>query len=235
MRAIAQGAFPRAVGQKRDKRGPVGDDWDDTVQSRQSAQAISDNHLPGRPGEPVSVSFVQQTSDEIGYWLFDGAAPRDAVKILSECRLALPGGEVTLAIIGSSHFLEISSGDTLLTEMLTSARPGLDHLPMARPLRTGHEGVRLIRGGLDYRFRVEHLRYRTESFDKESRRLTQDAAYRLSYSFPAGPHETGAVTCLDWRVDGPRFALETYHTFPGESAIVRSRTEVGFPEKGGSP
>ena len=185
--------------------------------------------------EAKVLGYVRQTPGDMVYWLFEGSAPRNLVKVISECRVPVPGGEAVLAIIGSSHFLEIGIGGAVLTEMLASVRPGLDGLLTARGLRNGRGGTQLVRDGLDYRFRLEEIHYNPVDFARETERLVREDPHRLCCRFPAGNGEASAVTCLDWQIGPQVLNLDTYHTFPGESTIVRSRTVVGFSERGGTP
>ena len=156
--------------------------------------------------------------------------------MLAERKLLLPGGEVTLAVIGSSHFLEVVAGDVVISEMLVSRRPRLEGLPEGVRVGTVGEWRRELRlNGVTYRFELHSSRCSPEDLDRDTARLVLSAANRLSYVFPSRAGETGAITCIEWQVDGSRITVETYHTFPGEPAIVRSRSVVDLPERGGAP
>lgn len=183
----------------------------------------------------LKLEYVRQAPGDLVYWLFEGAAPRAFVKVVLERRLAVPAGEVALAIIGSSHFLEIRTGGSVVTEMLASARPGLDGLLTARGVKSSRSGVRLVRDHLSYHCSLEEVRYGKADFERDTLRLSTESPQRIFFPFPAGDEGLGAVTCLDWSLEGRAFELNTYHTFPGESTIVRSRTVIGFPERGGTP
>ncbi len=143
---------------------------------------------------------------------------------------------MTLAVIGSSHFLEAVAGDVVISEMLVSRRPPLEGLPEG--VRAGAAGEwrrELRRDGMVYHFELHYSRCSPEELDRDSARLALPAPNRLSYVFPSRASETGAITCIEWELDGSRITVETYHSFPEEPAIVRSRSVVDLPERGGAP
>ncbi len=153
--------------------------------------------------------------------------------MLAERKLVLPGGEVTLAVIGSSHFLEVAAGDVVISEMLVSRRPRLDGLPDGVRIGAAGEWKRELRlNGVTYRFELHVSRYSSQELDRDTAQLALSAPTRLSYLFPRRADETGAITCIEWQLDGNRITVETYHTFPEEPAMVRSRSVVDLPEKG---
>jgi hypothetical protein len=173
---------------------------------------------------------------DLAYYLLDRAVPRESVRVLVERKLILPGGEVVLAIIGSSHFLQVTAGGRTVTELLTSRRPQLSESPLV----TGEEMAGPWRhasrqGAGTYRFEVNRRDCTPRELELETARLTSARPSRLSYTFPAGEDEGAAVTCLDWSIEGNRITVETYHTFPGEPAMVLSRSMAALPEMGVAP
>lgn len=153
--------------------------------------------------------------------------------MLAERKLRLPGGGVTLAVIGSSHFLEVVAGGMVMSEMLVSHDPALEGLP--QPVKVGavsgwrHERRR---GNVAYQFELHTSSCSFGDLDRETARLAVSSRNRLSYVFPSRDGELGAVTSIEWQVEGSRITVETYHTFPGEPAIVRSRSVVDLLERG---
>ena len=198
--------------------------------------------MPG-PSGPVPGSspltaarYVHQRPEELVYRLLAGMAPRAVVRVLSERTIALPWGEATLAIIGSSHFLELTAGDSAFTEMLSSSGPDSEALPLLARIE-GPRGrhFRRVDGRITYRFEMRRKDLDAAEFRAETERLTHEDPDRISFRFPAEGDEPGGVTCLEWRVDAGTLRVETHHTFPGELAVVRSRTAIGFPERGVAP
>ncbi len=131
--------------------------------------------------------------------------------------------------------MEIRARGVVVTEMLASSRPELLRLPLAEHVRTDGGRSAMAADGLSYRFQMESCRYSPEAFAGESERLTREVPDRICYRFPSLDGKPGAVTCLDWRVDAGELTLETYHTFPDQWTVVRSRSGVGFPEMGVAP
>lgn len=176
---------------------------------------------------------MEQRSEDLAYYLVEGPAPRNAVRVLAEEKVLLPGGEVTVAVIGSSHFLQIVAGNTLMTEVLASRRPALEGLePTASGSAADEWQHEFQRDGVAYRFELQRSGCSVEELKRETARLAVSKANRLSCSFPDQVGDPGAITCIEWLVEGSRIAVDTYHTFPGEPAMVRSRSVIELPERG---
>src|SRR5512142_1052254 len=115
-----------------------------------------------------SLAYAHQTPDDLDYRLLACHAPRELVRVLVERRLRLAGGEVALAIIGSSHFMEIRARSTVVTEMLASSRPELSGLPQAEHVQTSGGCSAIVAEGLSYHFEMESRRYSPEAFVRQS-------------------------------------------------------------------
>ena len=150
--------------------------------------------------------------------------------------MRVAGGEATMAVIGSSHFFEVVAGGVVIAEMLVSSGPGLRGLP--EPVRVGAGGewrYEHRRGHVGYHFELYSSTCSSEVLRETTARLATPGPNRLSYVFPEGEGAPGAITCLEWQLDVSRITVETYHTFPGEPAIVRSRSVVDISERGVAP
>ncbi len=179
--------------------------------------------------------YVEQRSTELALYLFDAPAPRGAVRVLAERQLELPGGRITLAIIGSSHFLEIETGGDRLCELLACPRPGLDNLAeWAETIGGDGWSHRLRRGTISYSFDLWKRRYPQGSFEETCAGLSLPGPQRLRFAFPGGDGAGSALTCLEWRLEGKQTAISTHHTFPGELAIVHTRSVIDFADAGAS-
>ncbi len=186
----------------------------------------------GAPGN-APVAYVEQRSADLTYHLFESQAPRGAVCVLAERELALAGGRIALAIIGSSHFLEVRAGDTVLCELLACPRPGLEAAPTKVQLGDRRAlAHRLRRDGLTYRFDLWRQRCSGPELEGESARLSSPGPNRLQFVFPAGESPRGAITCLEWQVEGRQVSIATQHTYPGESSIVHTRSVIDIAETG---
>jgi len=159
------------------------------------------------------------------------------VRTLAERMLELSGGRLALAIIGSSHFLEIRGARTTLCELLSCSNPELrEQLAQSEALGKGERwSCRVRREDVSYRFECRRRRYAARDYELEAARLLVDRADRLRYSFPQKEPARSALTCLEWRVDGRRATVATHHTFPEELVIVHTRSVVNFAEAGALP
>jgi len=181
----------------------------------------------------LPLAYVEQHAADLTFALFDAPAPRESITVLSERTLRLLGAEMTLAIIGSSHFLEIKAGRTVLCEMVACPHPGLYHLP--RVVELAGQGPcqhRLRRGTVSYRFGLRRRRLTSDEFLRESVDLSAPGPNRLQYLFPASGRAGSAVTCLEWRLEDRRATVATYHTFPNELMIVQTRSVIDVSEGG---
>lgn len=181
------------------------------------------------------LAFVQQRSADLNYYFMEAPAPRGAVRVLAERVLRLPLGSLVLAIIGSSHFLEIQARATVLCELLSCADPNLEGLPSTAEMAKGGEwshGVR--RRDVTYRFEGWRRVCSTREFETETARLSAPGAGELHYLFPQREGPGSALTSLAWQVEGSRATIATYHTFPNELTIVQTRSVIDFAEAGAS-
>ncbi|MCL4369446.1 MAG: DUF2617 family protein [Chloroflexi bacterium] len=182
----------------------------------------------------ATLGYVEQPSTDLVYYLFESQAPREAVRVLAERSLSLPRATLTLAIIGSSHFLEIRAGDLSLCEMLACPRPGLG--PASLSLQVGNRerwSHSDRRANLGYSCEIWRQKRTAEEFATLSADLPSPAPNQLHFSFPArsGP---GAITHLEWVMEGSTVTVGTLHTFPGELTVVRSRSVIELAAKGAS-
>ena len=179
------------------------------------------------------VPYVEQRSADLVFHLFDSAAPRGAVRLLAERSLDLPDARINLAIIGSSHFMEIETGKGVLSELLACPRPGLDRLPgHTETIGMEDRSHWLKRDQFSYRFDLWRRRLSAGEFREEADALAAPGPLRLQYLFPNLDEAGSAVTCLEWQVEGPRAVIVTHHTFPGELTIVHTRSVIDFAEAG---
>ncbi len=177
--------------------------------------------------------YAKQQSADLTYYLFEGSVPRNSVRVLAERTLDLPDGTIRLAIIGSSHFLEIETRDVTVCEMLACPRPGLETITgYVETMRTGKGSHRVRLGNLGYQFNLSSSRRSSDRFLADTTELGLPKPNRLRFSFPAGDEAGSGLTCLEWQTDGNRATVATYHTFPSELAIVRTRSVIDFAEEG---
>jgi len=180
------------------------------------------------------LSYVEQRSTDLLFYLMEGPLPRGSVQVMAETTLRLEGGSIRLGIIGSSHFLEIETSDgTTVTELLSCPRPSLEPLAgRARALEAAKAPLGFSRGRLSYRFSSHIESLDPERFRREAAALEEPAQRRLRYLFPGADGARGAVTCIEWEVQGHRAVVSTHHTFPGESRIVHTRSVIQLATAG---
>lgn len=183
---------------------------------------------------PPGIDYVEQRSTELAYYLYESPAPRWAVRVLAERTLPLPRGQITLAVIGSSHFLEIRFGPSLLCELLACAHPALDAVGgrLRRVVGGDSWELRLRRRAMEYRIELRRDRLSPKQFEMATVRMSEEGHDRLHFCFPPHDGQVGAVTCLDWRVEASTATVDTYHTFPGELTIVQTRSVIDLAEAG---
>ena len=174
-----------------------------------------------------AVGYVEQHTADLCYYLLESAAPRSAVQVLTEQTVQLAGGRITLAIIGSSHFLEIDTRGTAICELFACPSGDLAGLQCGHKTSDGASWKYGSLGpGLAYDFEMWRERLGRHQFEIESLRLQESKERRLHYSFPKAKETGSAVTCLEWQIDGAKAIVSTYHTFPGELAIVHTRSAI---------
>ena len=197
-------------------------------------RTLADTSSASDAATPSSrIDYVEQRLADLVLYLLEAPAPRAAVRILSERRIGLQAGQLTLAVIGSSHFLEITSGNTILCELLACSRPQLvaaagSGEKIGQRLKRYH----LARGSVAYSVDVWSRKLSAREFAGETALLLAEGSNRLLYSFPAGTGLGHAVTCLEWQVKGSRATVATYHSFPGELTIVHTRSVIDIADAG---
>jgi hypothetical protein len=177
------------------------------------------------------VSYVEQCSADLSYYLLADTAPRSVLRVLREQMVRIEGGSLTLAIIGSSHFLEFEAGGTVMCELFACPTGGMAGLECVHRLSDGATWKsRRREKGLAYEFHTWCEPCSRQQFAAESLRLRDTAERRLHYSFPKSREAESAVTCLEWQTHDTVAMVSTYHTFPGELAIVHTRSVIDFTE-----
>lgn len=154
------------------------------------------------------------------------------MQVLAERRVQIPAGELVLAIIGSSHFIEIRGLGVTLCELLTCPNSKLSSVIGEGKSCAARYSRQLEREKLSYSFNCQRHDLTRQQFDTETAEISELRGGRLVYIFPGKQGPNSALTSLEWQVEMHRAGITTYHTFPDELAIVQSSTVIGFAEAG---
>lgn len=173
---------------------------------------------------------MEQRSADLSFYLLGTGIPGGSVRVLREHRIAFAGGQVTLAIIGGSHFLEARLPGQTFSEVLACPRTDLGTPTRPEVGALASWSCRSDPPGLAYRFECWRDQFSLAGFHAEQVRLTVDQPGRMSWLFPRDGAGTGAITCVEWLVGEREVTVATHHTFPGELVIVRSRSVISVPE-----
>jgi hypothetical protein len=173
------------------------------------------------------VVFVEQRVSELRYLLYAGRVESAGWQVLETVVIPVPGGELELALIGSSHVLRARSAGDEVTEVLACSSPPIGPVPLiARrgnaPWQAGARcgDLELRTGGAIERFA-----------DVRSLLAAQDriAAQRpqLLRRFPRGALDADPLTAIRLgRLDAAGLSVRTYHTYPSDRCIVVTRTTL---------
>ena len=181
--------------------------------------------LPPRDALP----FVAQSAAELRYLLCPAALDPARWQVLERRRVALPCGELDLAIIGGSHVLTLRAGDAALTEILACLPAFVPPAPVvADRSARGRWAVRARCGPATYATRFEERRHDKRGFAAAQQDIV-DSAPAMLRAFPRGPYPSAPLTAIDVAAAPSGVAVVTYHTYPGERVVAVTRTEVVFP------
>lgn len=163
------------------------------------------------------VPYRDTAADDL-VWRLD--EPRLAA--LATLELVVPGGRVELRLLGSSHQVIFTAGDTVISEVVAC---GLN--AQAQPVALPAAAERAL-DHWDYRFRCSTHRLTAVPFGYRVERLVARLADHPSAivgRFPGSPH---AVTALLAGATGPREGVRwrTWHAYPGDGRLVATSTAV---------
>ena len=154
------------------------------------------------------------------YFLLEGHARLDPVRVFDSRRVEWRGRVVTLCALGTSHAVLVELGDTALTELLTCA--GGDLRARVLEERAASSDCVISRT-------IDTLRYdcRLSPFELDGRDRLRGAfssADQLTFTYGVDHGAEEPMTHIGWRTDDATLSVETLHTYPREGRGVRSES-----------
>jgi hypothetical protein len=173
------------------------------------------------------VFFVDQRVGELHYLLYAGRVESAGWQVLESVVMPLAGGELELALIGSSHVLRARSAGEEITEVLACSAPPIGAVPLVARRGNAPWQARVWCGNLELRTDGAIERFA----DVRSLLAAQEriAAQRpqLLRRFPRGALDAVPLTAIRFgRPDAAGLSVTTYHTYPSDRCIVVTRTTV---------
>lgn len=183
--------------------------------------------------EHAGVEYKDEHSRDLRLHLFSGAMPLEAFPVLKRAHRRLGEFEVSAAIIGASHAVQVRRGSETITEVLACHVEAVD-LFSDQLIGVWHaDEIRTEAApGLEYRFRVDvaaldGVRRRIVRFRESTTAAEQNGAIGLDFQFPQKTLET-PETLLLVSTDAVGLRIESIHVYPGEHVAVISETRFGL-------
>lgn len=169
---------------------------------------------------PASGHPLIHSAASLRYFLIEGRARLEPLRVFDSRRAAWAGHAVTFYALGTSHAVLVELEDIALTELLTCASGDID----ARVIEQRAAGSDWSVSG-----RVDRLRYdcRLSRFALDGTNFLRGAfapGDRLVFSYRVEGSPEEPVTHIGWRTDARTLAVETLHTYPHEGRGVRSES-----------
>jgi hypothetical protein len=185
----------------------------------------------------LRVPYRDTAADQLVWRLGEPCRPA-----LATLELVLPGGQVELRLLGSSHQVIFTAGSTVISEVVAcdpsdghagvgadrdTSRPGAGSDPAAQPVAVPSVAERAL-DGWDYRFGAATRRLAPDPFRYRVDRLVgrlADHPAAIVGSFPGSPH---AVTALLAEVSGTGAGIRwrTWHAYPQDGRLVATSTTL---------
>ena len=169
-------------------------------------------------GLPVPATSVVHSAATLSYFLLDGRARLEPLRVFDSRRVTWRGRLVTFYALGTSHAVVVELGEMALTELLT-CHAGT-HAATVLEQRAASSNWSVSRT-------IERLRYdcRLSPFALDQReRLRGEFSTTDQLTFTYGVDGGGAepVTHIGWREADTGLSVETLHTYPHEGLGVRT-------------
>ena len=176
--------------------------------------------------------FHDRSAHALRLRVYDRPVDRSGLPTFARGRARGRGVRVKAAVIGSSHWMEVRSGHTRLTEML-ACHPA----PAGRPAAVWRPGDSAVeqcsRNGGRYRFEARIAPW--ERIRAEMARLRELVAVAslapqevgLAYEFPCPHGGLQRAETLVWAaVTEDGVSARTAHSYPSEGLVVLSATDI---------
>lgn len=173
------------------------------------------------------VVFQDQSANDLLYCLYKGLINVTDLMIITEKTVKINEFTIRLGIIGASHFMQVTDSNALsLTEVFACKQPsGNQQKPYFQlPLQDCLQKQFL-------QMKNQIIRYETYidtlNWDVGLEKLTADRScdwlVKLVYDFPGIEN---ATTALFLKENDAGVTLITYHCYPNEKTIVKTKTTI---------
>jgi hypothetical protein len=183
--------------------------------------------------------YQDQSATQLRLSLVHGPLDEASLTVLREQRIELPNGiSLRAAIIGASHFVQLSAGNFSLYEVFACVPLHASEVVATRTTEGGLSaefdlGDRTVH----YEVRSDFHPYRsglTRLCELEDRGMTYSGmgGIGLAQVFPSGPHAAAPKTVVTARRVGALLSIETAHAYPTEETVVFTESKIVLPEGG---
>lgn len=175
----------------------------------------------------TDVVFKDQSANNLVYCLYKGLIDVTDLTIITEKTVQVSGITIRLGIIGASHFMQITDSNTLsLTEVFACKQPSCEkqkpylQFPLQDCLQK--QFLQMKNPMMRYETYIDTLDWDV-GLEKLIADRSCDWLIKLVYDFPGYEHATTALFLSEEDVG---LTLITYHCYPNEKIIVKTKTTL---------
>jgi hypothetical protein len=178
---------------------------------------------------PAPPRFVPQSAADLRYFLYPVVLDGAAWHVLDRLVVAVAGGNLDLAIIGSSHVLTLHIGDAALTEVL-ACLPSVPApvLPLAQRAARGCWQAQAACGPAVWTTHFAAQEYLSVAAFADAQAAIVAQRPALLRHFPQGPYPLPPLTAIGYAVAADEAQLTTWHTYPQERVIAVTQTIISL-------
>lgn len=180
-----------------------------------------------------STVFVRPDVSDLIIHLYERPVHPELLEIHDEIAVVEDGFACTIRLLNAGHAVEFRTGNTLVTEVLTSQNAPLpqQRLTLQHRVRGSRETEQRFSDELLYQSCFQVERVDAEVYLNFHRELQFDfRRASVAREFPtAGRFTPGAISLIRTEVCADSFLIHTYHTYPDNCAIVKTQTLFEFP------
>lgn len=155
------------------------------------------------------------------YRLVSGEVALEPLHILKTRELIWHDWHVRIFVLGASHAVQLTQGETTLTELLTCLPPAGNSKPLYETSVAACRQKNLHAGGLTWGIRLWEC-----TVENAEEALPIGTGVSMEVEFPAVHSAEKPITRVAWRVHRGTLIIETLHTYPNQGRSVRSCTKI---------
>ncbi len=177
------------------------------------------------------MTFLEQSSSDLQLTIAKGNLDLKQFNIISQCKKSFLNFDVTMRIIGGSHFITFKNNHLEFHEIFAC------HNVRSKEALIYKENFGNIKNKLHLKF-SENINYSFESFTLPQEKALEKMCKieklvekiknenkSLSFEFPASNNETPPKTIIYLElIDAKKISLETIHSYPNENKFVFTQT-----------